>query len=175
MKKLIGFMLLVLALAMLSACGDAGNMVVTSLAGQGETAVKLSGDIRDASVQKELVVHQTLQNRDTLIAKSAKNAGVKFEFAIQEVTPGVFVQVMKSFEYHPEARFNQPLPMAPSVHPVWGAVDTGIKALLTGFGIYAATDLVKYSYDRTAPAYSYGGDYTYQSNNPATTTYLPVQ
>lgn len=115
--------------------------------------------ISDASVGKEESVHVTLRNRDKMIAASAKSAGMKVEWVTvrEEIqVPGqqpiVMTRSMPEVSYTPQAEFNQPLPTAPSEHPVWRTIDNIggklINGTLIGYGIHEAAGVVNNAVDK---------------------------
>lgn len=175
MREKIGFLatmcgvlcLLVVAL-LLSGCGKDGSITLTPIQLDGESINKFSGTISDASTIKEMTVHQTLQARDRAYAKAHKESGTKIKFKLQEVTPGVYVQVIDELSTRESPRFEQPLPTAPSEHPVWKTVDRlGGKALDTWLwwtGITEVADVQKHSLD--AAQTKYYGNYNPQTAAP---------
>jgi len=125
----------------LSGCAGGGLMPITdTMINEGGGVInKTAGYTADASVAKEHEVHQTLRNRDRLIAKDAALPTVSLQFEMVEVSPGVHVQIMKSLSVRESAKFNNQLPVQPSIHPVWawatktadGFIDLG--KMFTGF------------------------------------------
>ncbi len=149
--------LLLALLVSLTSCADyvpvAGDMVGMA----GESVVY----IKDASIAKEAIVHKTLQNRDDEYAKAYKESGTQIVFAMKEVMPGVWLQVIESVTSKAPPEFTGNLPTEPSIHPVWGAVNKGLdvaaKVGMFWLGAEALTDMWK----RSAPQY----DGPYQSYN----------
>lgn len=171
LKQLTLLMILAMVLSpllLLSGCGKDGSIALQPIQVDGETIDKVSGTISDASTIKEVTVHQTLQARDRAYVKAHKDSGFRVKFKMQEVTPGVFVQVMDDVSFREAPRFEQPLPTAPSEHPLWRTVDRlGGKALDTWLwwtGITEFAEVQKRSIDAAQPKYF--GNYNPQTAAP---------
>lgn len=163
-----GVLCVVLALFLLSGCASDGSVSLSSLPIGDEAVTKLSGNITDASTIKETVVHQSLQNRDRAYTKAHKESGFRVKFKMEQVSPGVYVQVMEDVSFREAPRFEQPLPTAPSEHPLWKTLDRlGGKAMDTVLwwkGIAEVADVQKHSLD--AAQTKYFGDYNPQTAAP---------
>ena len=153
---------------LLAGCGDSGIMNITKLPVSDETVLGIAGNVKDASVQKEIVVHQTLQKRDAMYAKMYKESGFSVEFELVEVSPGMKVQVMKKVQFREAPKFDSHLLTAPSEHPMWGVLKSTIKDAKEGFmfytGIQALDSILGKSLDSAQPKYY--GDYNPQTAAP---------
>lgn len=168
---------------LLSGCAGGGLIPVSDTMGTtgGEVITRTAGYTSDASVAKEAQVHSTLRNRDLLIAQDAALPTVNLQFEMIEVSPGVHVQIMKSLSVRESAKFNNPLPVQPSIHPVWawatktadGFIDLG--KLFTGF--YFAEKLASNFVEKAKPNFygAYQPGQINQSYNPITTTPAAVE
>lgn len=87
-----------------------------------ETSQTASGYTKDASVANESEVHKTLRNRDNKYAAAYATSGTHIKFKMQEVSPGVHVQVIDELTIKESPRFDTPLPQVPSIHPLWAAI-----------------------------------------------------
>ena len=171
--------LLLLALvSLLSGCAsDSGSLSLTQPV-DGEQIVRLGGEIKDASVQKEFLYGQMVQNRDnkyqTMYAKSGfKQTWKDVKKSTKMVVNGQEI-VIESTEFLPEVEyrerphFEQSLPPGPSVHPFWqfanNTVDKGTNALLWWAGITQGADLLKNAQNKAAPQYY--GNYNPQTAEP---------
>lgn len=166
MKKIVLFFLFILVVCLGGCASDGGLMNLSSLPVNGEDIVQITGDIKDSSVQKEAIYFKARADRDRQYAKLYALEGFSMEMMLQEVKPGIYVQVIKKVTHRSAPRFNQHLPSGPSKHPVWAAVDKTIdaaKVLTLGWFAY---DVTKTGWENTAPTYNG----PYQSNNPITTT-----
>jgi len=126
----IGLLILPFLLLLLSGC--AGEYYPIS------DATMQSGveSTRDASVAKEIAVHQTLRNRDNKYAEAYKTAGTKISFEMVQVSPGIYVQVIKELAMKESPRFDTPLPTSPSEHPLWKTLNTLGGSLIQWTGIF---------------------------------------
>lgn len=158
-----------------SGCGSNGTMDITRLPVSDETVTAISGNITDASVQKELIVHQTLQNRDKMIKSSHSASGFKMKWVTvrEEIQlPGqeaiVMTRSMPEVSYTEPAKFDQPLPVEPSQHPVWKFASGLVKDVKEGFliytGIKALDNILSGSIDAAQPKYY--GTYNPQTAEP---------
>ena len=169
MAKLFSTVLfLIVALAFLSGCGSGGGMNVAKLPVSDDTVLGITGDITDASVQKEALYLQARVTRDKAYKSMYAQSGFSVEFEMVEVSPGVKVQTMKKVQFREAPRFDQPLPDGPSEHPAWrlanNVVDKGTNAFLWWTGIPEGASLLKDGWSRTAPQYH--GDYNPQTAAP---------
>ncbi len=148
MKKLI----LIVALACLTGCE--GKMIPITDEMLGTVSEGSTSKVRyvaDASVAKELAVMSALKNRDKMIAKAAKESGLKMDWRPVEKTylfPGM-KQPVKTVEYLPVIsytempEFTQPLPTEPSAHPAWKLGEKIVDAGLWGFIGHQAGSVLK--------------------------------
>lgn len=150
MHKSTFFLLFMALLFCVSGCSSTGGMIPVSdeMVATGSQALSTQvGYITDASAMKEKFVHDSLQNRDKQIQLSHKNDGFHMSFALIEIAPGVKALLPQDISYKEPARFDQPLPMAPSVHPGWHTLEkVGVAAIngtVIGLGINAASDVMK--------------------------------
>ena len=138
----------------------------------GKNSVELSGVIKDASVIKEKLVMETLQKRDNQIAQTHENSGIKLKFEMQEVMPGIYVQVLSEFQSREQAEFHTPLPQKPSIHPVWETVrsvtGTVAKYGLIGFGISELSNVWQSGLD--AATQNWGSNNDFSTVNTTTST-----
>jgi len=133
--------------------------------------------IKDASVAKELAVHGTLRHRDTMIKEAHAHAGFKLDWASREEkiqVPGMEGPIVLSRQfpivtYVEQARFDQPLPMAPSEHPIYKTAQAIIPAvassIVTGVIGWKGLDVLSGGWKATAPRY----EGPVNSHNPTTT------
>lgn len=167
--RVLYWVLMLLVATLLVACGGATYVpLYTNVVNEaGDVVPTLGGYTKDASIAKEHDVHETLRNRDRMIVKAQQQAGFSVEFDMQEVMPGVFIQVTKKLSYTPMVVFDQALPLAPSNHPVWDASRSWVSTIVKGaLGITGITELGSVMKAGLASARpSYGGDYSWQSHN----------
>ena len=137
-------------LFLLTSCSGTGGMIPVSdqmVQTSVDGVTKQLGYITDASAMKEKFVHDSLQNRDKMIAKSHAGDGFHMTFAMVEVAPGVKALLPQEISYKEQARFDQPLPVAPSVHPGWKTAErigvAAIQGTVIGFGINATSDVLQ--------------------------------
>jgi len=141
-------------LFLLTSCAGTGGMIPISdeMVQTGmDGATKQLGFITDASAMKEKFVHDSLQNRDKMIAKSHANDGFRMTFAMIEVASGVKALLPQEISYKEQARFDQVLPTVPSVHPGWKTAErigvAAINGTVIGLGINAASDVLQAGID----------------------------
>lgn len=165
MLLFVQFLLVVVMVIGFSGCAKDGTVTLTSLPIGDDAVTKISGDISDASTIKEVTVHQTLQARDRAYAKAHKESGFRVKFKMEQVSPGVYVQVMEDVSFRESPRFEQQLPTTPSEHPLWRTAERlGGKAMDTVLwwkGIAEVADVQKHSLDAAQTKY-------YGSYNPQT-------
>jgi len=167
MRKLLMLFLLGVLAILLTGCGGAPLVVSPQmLDGAGVDLDSGVATIADASVLKELAVHKTLQNRDTQIAKAAKNAGFKSNW--QQCNRTVFYPGMEkpleitepclAVSFTPMPEFKQPLPTGPSIHPGYRMVENIVhdvaNTTLIGYGIKAAGEVLQKGLDVAGSDYS---------------------
>lgn len=142
-------LILLLALFVLSGCTGSGGLIPvtdTMVTETGDVVEKVAGYTHDASVAKEHEVHETLRNRDAMIAKAQKTSGFKLEWKPVKKTvfypgmaqPVVVEEPMPEVSYAEPADFSQPLPTEPSRHPAWKTAE-----VLGGKLIDSTTDAIK--------------------------------
>ena len=124
-------------IAIVAVCG----LMLSGCAGEfypisDETIQQAGQYTKDASVAKEAEVHKTLRNRDTRYAQAYATSGTKITFEMQQVSPGIFVQVIKELAMKESPRFDTPLPQAPSVHPLWRTLEVLGGAAIQWTGIF---------------------------------------
>jgi hypothetical protein len=133
----IQYLLLLLCLVVTSGCfGGAGNMAVTESMIDGTE--KIVGNITDASVMKEQIVHKTLQNQDNKIAESNKNPSFEMGWQTVEETvyypgmsgPMTVKKSMPTVKYTEKQAFTNVRPQASSEHPGWKYVTDGVKTVV---------------------------------------------
>jgi hypothetical protein len=155
----------------LTGCADNYIPITGEMVG---AATDTAGYIKDASVAKELAIHATLRNRDNVYKAIYPESGTKVTFKLEEVSPGVFVQVISEISSRDAIVFKDPLPTEPSKHPVWQAAEkvlpSLINATLVGTLGYSAINAMEAGWKATAPVYNG----PYQSYNPVTTEVVPV-
>ena len=163
-------LILLSVLILLSGCADGGVMNITKLPISDETVTALSGDITDTSVQKEALFFKAHEARDKAYKSMYAQSGFSVEFEMKEISPGVFVQLMKKVSFREAPKFSDPLPHGPSIHPGWATannfIDKGFNALLWWTGITQGVDLLKNAQNRSAPQYY--GNYNSQTAEPYT-------
>lgn len=152
---------------LLSSCADNYIPITGEMVG---AATDTAGYIKDASVAKELAIHATLRNRDNVYRKMYPESGTKVTFTLQEVQPGVFVQVISEITSRDSIVFKDPLPTEPSKHPVWEVASkvlpSIINATMVGTLGYQAINVMGDGWKATAPVYQG----PVNSYNPITTT-----
>ena len=162
------FFALIIAGLALSGCADTGTMNLGSHVVNGEQVLGITGNVKDASVQKEALFFKAHETRDKAYQKMYSQSGFNVKFEMIEVAPGVKVQVMKEVSFKESPRFEQPLPSGPSVHPVWrsfdNAIDKGANMFLWWTGITQGVDLLKNAQNKAAPQYY--GNYNPQTAPP---------
>lgn len=169
--------LLLFLLFPLSGCGDSGFLDIANLPVNGEQITTISGQVKDASTQKEALYLHTRENRDNLQKAMYAQSGLQVKFKMIEVTPGVHVQVMESVVMREYPKFDQPLPNGPSVHPVWNTVNTlidkGISGLLWYTGIKEAGKFLTNQTDKTGTTYNGNYDYRPSTAQPYVYNFTP--
>lgn len=143
------YLLLLLPL-LLFGCADYVP-VAGSLVGMADDSVVY---IKDASIAKEALVHQTLQNRDKEYGKAYKLSGTEITFAMKEVMPGIWLQVIESVASKAPPEFTGDLPTAPSVHPVWATVNKGLDVAAKVGMFWIGADALTDMWTRSAPQYN---------------------
>lgn len=173
--------LIITALAVLSLSGcayDSGSLDMGEVKIEGEPATTVTGQIKDASVQKEALYGQMRQNRDNKQKAMYDKSGFKQTWKRVEKKTVMKINgqeiVMESTEYLPEVefreapRFDQPLPTGPSEHPVWRfgekVIDKGVDGFLWFTGIKQLGSVLKGAQDTAQPKYY--GDYNPQTAEP---------
>ena len=161
MKLLIPLLLILV----LSGCADTGALNLGSTVIDGEQATAITGQIKDASVQKEAIYFQAREKRDKAYKAMYKESGFNVKFEFVEVAPGIKVQVMKEVSFK---EFDQPMPAGPSEHPVWktvdNVVDKGTNVFLWWTGIKELAGVLKGAQDVAQPKYY--GNYNPQTAEP---------
>lgn len=152
--KILGWFYCLLVLFLLSGCASGGitagalQAILSPETTQMTTAI--SGEIAESSVAKEIAVLKTLQNRDNVQSVMYKESGFKMDWVVikDDITvniPNTGPITISRNVYLPKVTykeapdFRQPLPTAPSVHPVWdtakSVVGNLLKYGLIGYGI----------------------------------------
>jgi len=160
--SVLGFILCLCALA---GCSGSGGMIPLSdesISTVATGATTSMGYITDASVMKEMAVHKSLQNRDKMVKDAHANSGFKMEFMLVEVSPGVKALMPKEIKYNEQAKFDQPLPQAPSEHPGWRTAErigvAAINGTVVGLGVTTAGDVLKSAIGNAGTKSTYNGD-----------------
>lgn len=168
MKRLV---LACATVSMLTGCVAQGYVPLTEtqINEVGEIVEMPIGATRDASIAKEGFVHRSLQRRDIEYGKAYKESGFKMEFASVEIAKGIVAYLPKSISFKEVPRFEQPLPLAPSEHPVWKTVNNVVDK-----GLWAWLGSEFFSFGKSAidaAGDKFAGDYIPQySNNPMSLT-----
>ncbi|MBU0665339.1 MAG: hypothetical protein KJ990_12460 [Proteobacteria bacterium] len=179
MKK-NSFVLLTLAVGLLlpGCAGKGGLMPVTDtmVTESGSVFKTTAGYTADASVLKEREVHETLRNRDEAIkaAHAVSGMTMSWQAVVKTVQyPGmpdavIVTEYLPVIAFKEQARFDQPLPTAPSEHPVWktvrGVVSDIKDGTLIGLGINAADNVLSAAVGKKDATYE--GDVQFnQSHN----------
>ena len=164
-------LLLVISIALLTGgCANTlSDNVTTKLFDASQNVVaELSG----TAVQRDVVYANAHVNRDALTKEMYLKSGAEVVMGeFQEITPGVFVQPIKSIVVRESPRFQQNLETRPPDHRGWKTADNIVDKVFWGFLGSKAFD----SYD-SKDTTSYAGDATFHSYNPVTTTeaYVPT-
>lgn len=161
MDRIMRLTCVALIMALLSSCAGGPVQIPYTLLGQdGEVVETGFRTVADASVAKEIAVHETLRNRDRQYARAYQQSGFDVEFELVEVAPGLKVQVMKRVGFREAPDFSTPLPTAPSVHPVWHTVDNVVDNIgrygLIGYSVHEGAGVLKAGIDALKD--SGGGD-----------------
>lgn len=166
---MVGRIRVTVILTVLGLTGCAGDTYIPTDGMMG-AAKSLGGYTRDASVAKELAVHETLRNRDRMIRDTHAQSGLKLEWQIVEETvrvPGqdTVIKVSRPYPkitYTEPADFKQRLPDKPSVHPAWQTVENVGKSIVNGVILYKGVEetgkTIRHSLDSASPKYG-GGQY----------------
>ena len=114
---------------------------------------------------KEQIVMDAHNARTAAKAKAHKDSGLKIEFMLVDLAPGISAYLPKAVTVREPLTFSQHLPTAPSVHPVWETTrdiaGTVAKYGMIAYGIGALSDVWQAGLDSATTQYN--GDY--QSNN----------
>lgn len=175
---------------LLTGCGGKGGLMPltdTMVAEGGEVIKTTAGYTADASVAKEHAVHDTLRNRDNAVREAHEKSGLTMSWqpVVKTIQYPGMAEAVTVTEYLPviafreQARFDQPLPLAPSEHPVWKTareIFHDIKdGTIIGLGINATDNILSAAVGKKDA--SYAGDVQFnQSHNgsdgvgPVTTT-----
>jgi len=163
----------------LSGCFWAGTGIPIPLDAMVEGVTESVPVIADASVAKEAIVHLTLRNYHKEYTKAFKASGTSIDFSMQEISPGVYVQVISKLTSRGDVKMVAP-PENPSVHPGWGVAERvltkGIDATLWGFGIDSIVGGIKHLTDNIGNTFygdadidnafnTAGGDQNFQVDN----------
>jgi hypothetical protein len=149
MKTLLS---LLFAALLLSSCAEYYPLSDETLQAGGEYT-------RDASVAKEAEVHKTLRHRDTQIFKDNQTPTFKLTWKpVQETyqfpgmsAPITMSRVFPEVEVAQKTPFTQPLPVAPSIHPVWKFGEKVADNVLFGWLGWLIGDMNKHSVDNARP------------------------
>jgi len=110
-------------------------------------------ETKEASVAKELAIHETLQNRDKMRVEAAKYSGFKMDWTAVEktltiadsagkVTEIVMTEYLPNVSYSPQVGFENSLPTEPSRHPAWDTANQFVKtAGMVTLGIWGLETL----------------------------------
>lgn len=175
MKTIVAAMF---AIALLSGCAGSGGLIpVTDVMVNeaGDIVEQTAGYTKDASIAKEAAVLNAHNTRTLARLDAYKDEGFKLEWVAVEKTyffPGMekpitVTEQLPEVSYKAPLVFDQPLPMKPSVHPVWGFAETVADGVFSLGGTwvkwYFGSDVAKSALDGAASQYH--GDYNY---NPQT-------
>lgn len=116
----------------------------------------------DSHVAREHDMHQTLRARDKQYRIAYAQSGTKVSFEVKKVNGSDII--FPIVEVKAEPRFEQPLPITPSVHPFWKFGETLLEKGLWGWLGYNFFQFGEKSLESARPVYN--GDYSpYQSGN----------
>ncbi|MCI5123553.1 MAG: hypothetical protein D3925_03520 [Candidatus Electrothrix sp. AR5] len=137
--------------------------------------------VKDASIAKETLVHQTKQIQFKEYGKAHAKAGLEIEFALVPVAEGVTAYLPKKISFKEQPNFASlglP-PTEPSKHPIWNTVDNiankGLWAFLgwnvldwaKGYGAghtYNGPVDMRNSYNTAGDAQTFSGSELYQGD-----------
>lgn len=144
-------------------CSDSGSLNLSSLPVNGQEITAISGNIKDASAQKEALFFDAVKNRDNVALSAYSSEGLNIEFEIVEIK-GVFIQVLRSLRHKEPFKFAQPLPNGPSEHPFWKFATTfATKALDVTLWYTAIKELGSvFSKQTDKVGTTYNGNYDYR-------------
>ena len=161
MMKMRIWVVLSLAISGLQLGGCSTQMipVMSDVVGQsGEVTQSIATYTSDASVAKEAAVMEALKNRDRQYARMYALSGFQMTFELQELMPGYKALLPKTISFREAPRFDQPLPTAPSAHPVWRTTENIAVALgkygMIGWGIGEASGLLKSAFEENGHYYN---------------------
>lgn len=145
---------------MLGGCASRGGYVPISddvIDSAGKHTVEIAGYTKDASVAKEEAVMRTLRWRDTKYQQAHAASGFSMEFAMVDIG-NVQLYLPKSISFKESPHFDQPLPTAPSNHPVWGfAKSVGnnlIDKTFFGWSVSEFAGLMKDGFESSGDTYN---------------------
>jgi hypothetical protein len=141
-KRLLIGILMLAGMPVLFGCADQLVTMPTATVDSMTGAIVDTGQVvGTASMAKENAWRNAQMNRDVQRRLSHANDGFHVAFAMQEVSPGVFVQVMTQVSYADNVDFGAPI-HDPSRHPVWKTIDNIVdKGAKYGFSGYAAHEV----------------------------------
>jgi len=168
-SKVLATMLCVAFAAMFVGCAATSpvEIVTKVLDDNGNVIKETTKTISDASIGKETIVHETLQNRDKTLGTAYEKEGMNLKWQLVKRTVQVGDKTVSwdepmlvQAEHREPLRLNQPLPTQPSVHPVWEfgteTVKTLTNATLIGYLGGKAIDVFSDLSDRETM--SFAGD-----------------
>lgn len=164
---------------MLSGCANSGGLIPisdTTINEAGQVVETTIGYTKDVSIAKEQAVLSAHNARTAAALTAYKTEGLKLTWKPVKKTyqfPGMadsvtVTEMMPEISYKAPLVFDQPLPMAPSVHPAWAfatsawhdTIGLGGKAIMWNYG----SDMVKSALDNSGTKYM--GDYHPQTAEP---------
>jgi len=167
--RVLAALVCLVAVAMLVGCAATSpvEIVTKILDDNGNVIKETTKTISDASIGKETIVHETLQNRDKTLGDAYEKEGMKLKWQLVKRTVQVGDNTVSwdepmlvQAEHREPLRLNQPLPTQPSVHPVWAfgteTVKTLTNATLIGYLGGKAIDVFSDLSDRETM--SFAGD-----------------
>lgn len=138
----------------------------------GNVITRPAGYTRDASVAKEHEVHETLRHRDLMYSQAYQYSGFTMDYKEVRLAGGA-VAFLPVVSFRETPRFEQPLPTAPSAHPVWGFANNLVDKGLWGFLGYNLFKFGRAAIDGAAERNTYNGPYA--PNNSGNTNTVSGQ
>lgn len=122
----------------------------------GAALTETIGYTTDSHVAREHDVHETLRNRDREYRAAHKNSGFTMKYQVVKINGSDIPLPVIDFRETP--RFEQPLPVSPSEHPVWKfANNVAEKGLWAWLG-YNFFDFGKEALAGAKESYNFSGD-----------------
>lgn len=123
--------------------------------------------ISGTAAQRDQIYASAMENRDTMTKEMYESSGAEVVMGeFTEISPGIFVQTVKSIRVREAPKFQQNLATTPPDHRGWKSLDNAVDKAFFGFGAWTIGNAFSDAVSNDSVDY---GSSTFQSYNPVST------